>query len=163
MRSVYAHYHAAAVCREWALLPLSSLSEYYHPTTTVTPSTSTTLICLDLTPIEKGSRNARKRELISLSKHNRPFFLPPASHYRLGIFVVVQRGAARRIVRHRAPMRQRARPAFVEIPLYSVHTCGLEFEMDGVCVRDLVMRDRLKDMESSLLKKNIRRIEVEII
>lgn len=38
-----------------------------------------------------------------------------------------------------------------------------EFEMDGVCVRDLVMRDRLKDMESSLLKKNIRRIEVEII
>ncbi|KYN11196.1 hypothetical protein ALC57_16626 [Trachymyrmex cornetzi] len=51
MRSVYAHYHAAAVCREWALLPLSSLSEYYHPTTTVTPSTSTALICLDLTPI----------------------------------------------------------------------------------------------------------------
>ncbi|EGI66205.1 hypothetical protein G5I_05323 [Acromyrmex echinatior] len=94
------------------------------------------------------------------------------------------------------PMRQRARPAFAEIPLYSVHTCFLdnfessyvslecvraytpnepnypghklkratlgEFEMDGVCVRDLVMRDPLKDMESSLLKRNATRIEVEI-
>jgi len=35
--------------------------------------------------------------------------------------------------------------------------------MDGVCVRDLVMRDPLKDMESSLLKRNATRIEIKIL
>ncbi|KYM83101.1 hypothetical protein ALC53_06367 [Atta colombica] len=58
------------------------------------------------------------------------------------------------------PMKQRARPAFAD-PYYAHY--DQEFEVDGVCVRDLVMRDPLKDMESSLLKRNATRIEVKIL